>query len=154
MTGSQIQKVRNKTVKESILSEWQSRYSRNLWSSSYAWNMYNYLDISINSWKSEINFDYKLKSESETWINNKFEDRFEISSIKNWETDANDITIRYYPYQISCERWDNSDNWDLNTWSMEEILTFISRVNDNQNYCFEINKKNCRLREVKCEENE
>jgi prepilin-type N-terminal cleavage/methylation domain-containing protein len=29
-TGEQIQKVRDKTVKESILAEWQSRFSRNL----------------------------------------------------------------------------------------------------------------------------
>jgi hypothetical protein len=30
MSGDQIQKVRDKTVKESILAEMQSRYSRNL----------------------------------------------------------------------------------------------------------------------------
>jgi hypothetical protein len=30
LSGDQIQKVRNKTVKESILAEMQSRYSRNL----------------------------------------------------------------------------------------------------------------------------
>jgi hypothetical protein len=30
LSGEQIQKVKNKTVKESILAEMQSRYSRNL----------------------------------------------------------------------------------------------------------------------------
>ena len=39
LSGEQIQKVKNKTVKESILAEMQSRYSRNLWSSSFAGEM-------------------------------------------------------------------------------------------------------------------
>ena len=45
MSGSQIQKIQNKTVKESILSEWQSRYSRNLGSSSFAWEHYDSMSV-------------------------------------------------------------------------------------------------------------
>ena len=41
LSNEQIQKVKDKTVKEAILSEWQSRYSRNLWSSSIQWTIYD-----------------------------------------------------------------------------------------------------------------
>ena len=54
LSWDQIQKVRNKTVKESILAEMQSRYSRNLWSSSYAWVMYNSLDVTLSEWDNKI----------------------------------------------------------------------------------------------------
>ena len=45
LSWQQIQKVKDKTVKESILAEMQSRYSRNLWSSSIRWNMYNDMEV-------------------------------------------------------------------------------------------------------------
>ena len=58
LSGDQIQKVRDKTVKETILAEMQSRYSRNLWSSSFAWTIYDHLDITFSKWSNEITFWY------------------------------------------------------------------------------------------------
>jgi hypothetical protein len=34
---------------------------------------------------------------------------------------------------------------------MNNSLLFIARVNDSRDYCFEIQKKNCRLMEVSAE---
>ena len=45
LSGTQIQKIQDKLIKESILSELQTRYSRNLWSSSYAWIIYDHMRI-------------------------------------------------------------------------------------------------------------
>lgn len=157
-TGEQIQKVRDKTVKESILAEWQSRFSRNLWSSSYGWKMYDHLDISLASGDNKITFDYIPKNSGDTGVNNEFTDRFVISNIiinpsdtSNFSYSEN-MTFRYRPYQISCEWWDKDNKSDnINTWSMNNSLLFIARVNDSRDYCFEIQKKNCRLMEVSAE---
>ncbi len=154
-TGEQIQKVRDKTVKESILAEWQSRFSRNLWSSSYGWKMYDHLDISLASGDNKITFDYIPKISEDTGVNNEFTDRFVISNIiinpNNYDSTEN-ITFRYRPYQISCEWWNKKDDGDdIDIWIMNNSLLFIARVNDSRDYCFEIQKKNCRLMEVSAE---
>ena len=139
----QVQKVKNKTVKEAILAEMQSRYSRNLWSSSFAWIMYESMDVSF-SW-NKINFKYNGRNT--TWIENTFTDRFEIKRIipnYNEKNDSrlselDDISLKYTPYKISCEIWEEnkSDN-----------VAIIIRVNDSKDYCFEIAQKNCRLIEM------
>jgi len=152
-TGEQIQKVRDKTVKESILAERQSRFSRNLWSSSYGWKMYDHLDISLASGDNKIMFKYTPKGQSATWINNEFTDNFVINNIitnpdNSTNNSVNNITFRYRPYQISCEWWTKDDGGDINTWDMGNSLQFIVRVNDSRDYCFEIQKKNCRLMEI------
>lgn len=139
LSGSQVQKIQNKTVKESILSEWQSRYSRNLGSSSFAWEHYDTMNVEIESWSNQIKFSYSW--ENITWSEIIFTDRFEIISVSWYESS---VTIKYNPYKISCSWWD----WE----EEEEKLQFKARVNNSQDYCFEINSKNCRLMEVKCEE--
>lgn len=154
LSGEQIQKVKNKTVKESILAEMQSRYSRNLWSSSFAsWIMYDSMDVTFTSWTNEIKFEYNIKDEG--LLENIFTDRFEIKYIiRNYNyTESNlqeklseSIRLKYLPYKISCTIWEE-DEGNTN-------VVFLARVNDNKNYCFVINQKNCRLVEVsnsKCE---
>ena len=141
LSGSQVQKIQNKTVKESILSEWQSRYSRNLGSSSFAWEHYDTMNVEITSWSNQIKFIYSW--ENITWSEIIFTDRFEIINI-SWHDSP--VTIKYEPYRISC-------SW-LSWKEEEEKLQFKARVNNSQDYCFEINSKNCRLMEVKCEEDD
>ena len=144
LSGEQIQKVKDKTVKESILAEMQSRYSRNLWSSSFAGEMYDSMDVTFTSWTNEIKFKYNT-GDDEGGIENVFTDRFEIKYITNnytwWNTNPNwieDIVLTYSPYKIYCKIWE------------EEIknVIFVIRVNDNKDYCFEIDRKNCRLIEM------
>ena len=149
LSGEQIQKVRDKTVKESILAEMQSRYSRNLWSSSIARNMYDTMNISMENNGSRIDFKY-FYGDNQKW-EDYFMDRFEIKYITNnyhfvWQPGNpinGEISLKYTPYKISC---------DIGGWN--ENLVMIVRVNDHKNYCFEINQKNCRLVVVsneKCE---
>ena len=66
LSGTQIQKIQNKLIKESIISELQTRYSRNLWSSSYAWVIYDHMDITITSWENNITFNYPVTSGGKT----------------------------------------------------------------------------------------
>lgn len=156
LSWDQIQKVRDKTVKESILAEMQSRYSRNLWSSSFAWTLYKYMDVTLTSWDNRISFDYIPKNNSD-WENRTFTDKFTIERIITNSDGISEhgftesITLRYIPYQISCERWLKDNKWDISTGNMNNTLILVTRVNDSRYYCFEINKKNCRLMDVSSE---
>ena len=150
LSWEQIQKVKNKTVKESILAEMQSRYSRNLWSSSFAWLLYSTMDVTFSTWENKINFKYNARSNNDGDDNSKeytFTDRFEIKYITtNYNySDASpsstgSISVQYTPYEISCQIWSGEDSYNN--------AVIVTRVNDSKDYCFEINQKNCRLLEV------
>ncbi len=142
LSGDQIQKVRNKTVKESILAEMQSRYSRNLWSSSFAWTMYDHMNVELTKWSNEFLFSYYTWNSEEPFLTNRLVDNFDVEYITFNSEDTNpgnepNVTINYTPYKISCKIWNSQDN-----------VVIITRVNDSQDYCFEINKQNCRLIEM------
>lgn len=148
LSWDQIQKVKDKTVKESILAEMQSRYSRNLWSSSFGWTMYDTMSVNIKNGDNKFDFNYTYWNDLRQ--ENTFSDNFEIKYIVTnynfawnpWQTE-NEIKLEYNPYKIWCKVWNNNDS-----------VTIIARVNDHKNYCFDINKNNCRLVEVsseKCE---
>ena len=146
LSWEQIQKVKDKTVKESIMAEMQSRYSRNLWSSSFAWLLYSTMDVTFSTWENKIDFKYNARSNS-TGIENTFSDRFEIryittnyNYIESPKTPVENITLHYTPYQISCQIWSDEDSYNN--------AVIVTRVNDSKDYCFEINQKNCRLLEV------
>ena len=142
-SGEQIQKVKDKTVKESILAEMQSRYSRNLWSSSYAGEIYNTMEISMKTNEKNINFRY-LTGENSEIRTGFFADKFEIKRITTDPdipgADMNFIALNYSPYNISCKIWD----W---TSDFKDIYIVI-RVNDSRDYCFSIPQKNCRFFEM------
>lgn len=146
LSSDQIQKVKDKTVKESILAEMQTRYSRNLWSSSFAWVMYDTMDVTLYTEKNEIDFNYNPIGET-TGVNNAFTDNFKILGIypnyhfENKPTDESDIiNLQYTPYKLSCKIWEEDKSHDN--------VVIIIRVNDSRDYCFEIKQKNCRLIEV------
>lgn len=145
LSGDQIQKVRDKTVKETILAEMQSRYSRNLWSSSFAWTIYDHLDITFSNWSNEILFKYYTwNSEGqEPFLTNHLVDNFKIRYMSlnydfNWNPDYNEepITLRYSPYKMYCKIWKEDEN---------KNLVLVINVNNSRDYCFEIKEKNCRL---------
>jgi prepilin-type N-terminal cleavage/methylation domain-containing protein len=150
LSWEQIQKVKDKTVKESILAEMQSRYSRNLWSSSFAWMIYDTMDVTFSSWSNEIGFKYNPRNGGDS-RENTFSNSFEIKYLTtNYDYDGKpiespeNITLKYSPYQISCKIWDEKN----------KNVVILARVNDSRNYCFEISQKNCRLAEIsgsKCE---
>ena len=138
LSWDQIQKVKDKTVKESILAEMQSRYSKNLWSSSFWWTMYDYLDIELSKWDNKITFSYYTWDSQNPFLTNDLTDKFEIRYMANdydfdWNTldEADSIKLRYTPYSISCK---------ILEWEVERNnVVLITNVNDSRNYCFEIN---------------
>lgn len=142
LSAEQIQKVKDKTVKEAILAEMQTRYSRNLWSSSFAWEMYSTMEVNFQQWLNEIGFMYNTDGEE---TKNTFTNRFEIIHLGTNYTPLSEsnplenISLKYTPYKISCVIWDDSEN---------KNLVIIARINDRRNYCFEIDQKNCRLTEM------
>lgn len=151
LSGDQIQKVRDKTVKETILAEMQSRYSRNLWSSSFAWTMYDHMDVELKWWSNEFIFSYYTWESDVPFLTNSLIDNFKIRYITfNYKYEASaqpepsdSAKLRYTPYQISCEIGEAElDN---------QNIVIITRVNDSQDYCFEINKQNCRPIEISSE---
>ena len=150
LSGEQIQKVKDKTVKESILAEMQSRYSRNLWSSSFAWILYDTMDVTFLKWTGHIDFTYNAKSKNDDEKKeNIFTDKFAIKYITtNYDDDTaapeemEEIKLAYSPYQISCKIWGSEED-DSN-----KNVVMLIRVNDSRDYCFEIQKKNCRLMEM------
>lgn len=147
LSWDQIQKIKDKTVKESILAEMQSRYSRNLWSSSFAWVMYNHFDVELSTWSNEIFFSYYTWGNQEPFFTGSFVNRFEIKSIiSNYDFTDNvrqnliqTVNLYYTPYNISCRiEWEN----------LYDNIVVLTRVNDSRDYCFEIKQKNCRLIEL------
>ena len=145
LSNEQIQKVKDKTVKEAFLAEMQSRYSRNLWSSSIQWDMYSSMDVSFTTWENKIDFWYNLMNNGSK--SGSFFDKFTIEHIStNYQSATevgnshDNIKLTYSPYQISCKIWDDEENYNN--------VVMAIRVNDHKNYCFEIQQKNCRLMEM------
>ncbi len=142
LSGWQIQKIKDKSVKEAILAEMQSRYSRNLWSSSFAWKMYDHMEISFKKNANNVNFNYIAKDSETSYLVNSLVNNFTIRYLSYngyWANPKSEeeVTLKYYPYKISCE----IGNWNEN-------LIIVTKVNNSKNYCFEINQKNCRLVEI------
>lgn len=150
-----ITKVKNKTIKENLLSERQSHYSRNISTSSHYWQIYNTLEINLKKWNNSLEFKYNLKDGNKT---DTFSDRFQISNIIKWnnpttnwsnpETDwINDLTLTYTPYKINCVMQNNDKPED----ELNKII-ITTKINNRENYCFEIYEQNCKLQEISCTE--
>ena len=95
LSWDQIQKVRDKTVKESILAEMQSRYSRNLWSSSFAWTMYDHMNVELTKWSNEFLFSYYTWNSEEPFLTNRLVDNFDVEYITFNSEDTNPGNVLY-----------------------------------------------------------
>ena len=147
LSWEQIQKVKDKTVKESIIAEMQSRYSRNLWSSSFGGTMYDHLDVDFSTGSNKIEFSYYTWANDDPFLTNSLIDNFEVKYItRNYSFDwsypesIKKIKLRYSPYKIFCKIWENDES--------DKNVVIVTRVNDSRDYCFEIKQKNCRLIEL------
>lgn len=113
------------------------------------------MDIKLSSWSNEIKIWYYLWNNSEV-LSGTYTNKFLIKSIINsgfniaqpTQATIDNVTLEYNPYRIACKikNWNN----ELNK------ITLIINVNEQENadYCFEVNNKNCRLIELpisKCE---
>lgn len=152
LSGEQIDKVQNKAIKESFMSEWQSHYSRNLWSSSFANHMYEYMDVSLFWWDNQLSFHYQAKDWNAEKLSEASNDDIVFSDkfIIDWDKQ---ITIRYTPYNLKCKWGTKDEDWEFKQDMENSKLEFAIKVRDLKYYCFEINENNCRLIEIKCNEN-
>jgi len=140
MTGNQIQKLQQKSVKEALLMEYQMRYSKNLTSSFFAGTGYDQLQITITSGSNKIHFVYFLWG-TEVWSDD-FQGQFEVQSIiSGSETSSTPVVLSYAPYKISCQI--RSQSGDISE------LWLVIKMKDQQDYYFTISRGNCRLREIK-----
>jgi prepilin-type N-terminal cleavage/methylation domain-containing protein len=147
LSWDQIQKVKDKTVKESILAEMQSRYSRNLWSSSFGGTIYDHLDVEFSTESNKIEFSYYTWTSNNPFLTNSLINNFEVKYMTTnydfkWNSlnTVDNIKLRYNPYKISCKIWEKDE-------SAKNVI-IVTRVNDSRDYCFEIKQENCRLIEV------
>ncbi len=149
LSWDHIQKIKDKSVKESIIAEWQSRYSRNLWSSSFAWTLYDKMEINLTTGSNLFNFVYFPRNgEDNEQKESPFTDNFEVKYLttgfddNSWNSSwLTNVTLQYEPYRIYCNiLWEDEN-------PINDVILII-RVNDSRNYCFEIQNKNCRLVEM------
>lgn len=148
LSWDQIQKIKNKAIKESILAQWQSHYSRNLWSSSFAWTIYDTMEVSLEKGSNQVNFVYIPRDDDNEQKETQFTDKFELRYITTnyFDEVANPewltgISLQYKPYQIYCHIWWDDEN-------SADNLVLVMRIDNNRDYCFEIQRQNCRLVEI------
>jgi len=159
LSGTQLQNLQQKTIKEKILSTYQTHYSRNLTSSFFAGLRYEKMYLTLEEGENVLTFGF---TETDTEGTNSnilsekitFRERFVIENIFTDPYIVNDptnlkpkgkITITYTPYQISCMIGEDPEE------DIEDVV-IITRIRGMNNYCFAINAKSCRMREVKCRE--
>lgn len=152
LSGDMVNKVKNKTIKENILAERQSHYSRNISTSTYKNKIYNNLEINIATWNS-IKFTYSWNEINSEDI---FTDKFQITNIIiNWNQNntTRELNLRLSPYKINCNIVDNQPIEEVqpNDENQNNTISILTKINDMENYCFEIFEENCRLREVSCD---
>jgi len=143
LTGNQLQRLQRKVIKESMLSEYQQRYSKNLTSSSFAAKQYDELHILFTKGSNTISFSY-LQSE-QTYRSAHHQDDFQIISIitnpdakgQNY-TSAEQVTLKLKPYEISCDIGEGIS-----------ALGFIIRIRDQKDYYLSLSSNTCRLKEVR-----
>ncbi len=101
------------------------------------------MDIELSWWSNEIKVWYYLWDNTDTELfSGTFTNRFSIEGI-TWDDAAlNNVKLEYTPYRIACKIKNNGTEY--------KKITVKIKVNDqeNGNYCFEVNKNNCRLIEI------
>ncbi|MDR2416102.1 MAG: type II secretion system GspH family protein [Candidatus Peribacteria bacterium] len=149
LTGTQLQKLQRKTAKETLLTAYHNRYSKNLTSSFFAGEKYEKMQITFKTGANVIQVDYFTGGQVS--FTNNFQGDFQIENIITnpyaqgenvHSTDTISLTLQ--PYEIPCSLGDN-----LQEDNLQEIILII-QMKKQKNYCFTISSKSCRMREVVC----
>jgi prepilin-type N-terminal cleavage/methylation domain-containing protein len=144
LTGTQLQKLQRKTVKDSLLTEYQNRYSKNLTSSVFAGKRYGQMIITFTQGSNEMKFAYL--TENTPIFTDTFLGDFQVASIiTNPNTLGNaqltdTIDLKLQPYEIPC----------IIGEGLDEVVLIIT-MKQQKKYAFSISNKSCRMREVKCD---
>jgi len=145
-SGEQISRLQWKTVKDNISATYQDHYSQNLTSSSYAGKNYESMQLRLTTDEDRLKYHY-LGNNGDSLFEETFTDRFVVSQlISDIEglspTAFSEVNISYSPYEISCHIG--------NSEASIEKIGIVFEIKEQKKYCFVIESKNCRLREVDC----
>jgi type II secretory pathway pseudopilin PulG len=144
LTGTQLQKLQRKTEKESLLTAYHNRYSKNLTSSFFAGEKYEKMQITFTSGDNTIRVDYFTGEQA--FFTENFQEDFQIERIitnpnapgENIRS-SDTVNLTLQPYEIPCTLGEE----------LQEIILVI-KMRKQKNYCFSIPSKSCRMREVAC----
>lgn len=143
LTGNQVQKLQQKTVKEQILSEYLIHYSKNLTSSIYGGSGYDTLKVSFQSGDNTIIFDYLQENGSSVMSESIIGDFVWEKIISHPDSSTTPalpkVDIVMTPYEIACTIGETFDQ-----------IVLIAKIKDQEHACFEIKPKSCRMREIAC----
>ena len=165
LSGTQLQNLQQKVVKERILSTYQSYYSKNLTSSYFAGSRYETMHLFLEQEGNAFTFNFIPAESNDNDIKGNFDlanekmifsDRFVIENILTNPRDLDPtklapkqrLTITYNPYEISCtiRAEETAESREV---KIEDIV-LITKIREMKTYCFMISTKSCRMKEVAC----
>lgn len=153
ITGDQLHKLQQKTVKESLLAEYQTHYTKNLTSSRYAGQVYTGMTITFSSGANQISFNY-YNGVPTPYHTETFSDSFEIQKIYTNPDGQQDnlypvstLNLHFTPYQGNCKILNNDGQ------EIQKNIAFVLKIKEMKDYCFSISPQMCRMVEVPCEAN-
>jgi type II secretory pathway pseudopilin PulG len=147
LTGSQLQKLQRKTEKDTLLTAYQNRYSKNLTSSLFLGTTYAMMQMTFATGANNIAIAY-FTGEEQPFFTDSIQGDFQIEQIitnpnvvGNVQT-TDTLTLTLKPYEIPCTLENKGNN-------LPEIILII-KMKKQKKYCFSISHKSCRMREVVC----
>ena len=106
------------------------------------------MEVSLEKGSNQVNFVYIPRDDDNEQKETQFTDKFELRYITTnyFDEVANPewltgISLQYKPYQIYCHIWWDDEN-------SADNLVLVMRIDNNRDYCFEIQRQNCRLVEI------
>jgi prepilin-type N-terminal cleavage/methylation domain-containing protein len=144
LTGTQLQKLQQKTVKDTLLTAYQNRYSKNLTSSFFAGERYKKMTITFTSGSNEVQFAYFTGESTDAYFSDTFQGDFEVVGISNGSDVQfqNEVRLDFQPYEIPCT---------INSGDNRNEAILLITMKQQKEYAFSISSKSCRMREIKSE---
>lgn len=141
-SNGQLQEIQTKTVKEDLLSTYQSYYLKNLFTSVYHNQKYSHLNIEFSPDENQISFSFSGgKNEEDNTEIYKPDFTMKTATI-SWTDNSSWFTVQLTPYTLWCVF-----SGDIKTWS-----AFVTvEMQNEKKYCFEISTQTCRIKEKACE---
>ena len=144
LSGAQLQKLQYETLKQHILSEYQSRYSKNLTSSFHTNQRYDTMQMVLKAGESWIRFEYFTGEQTPYWTE-RIQGDFVIEHIftdpDNYAAPSpvTQLTWIFKPYEIACALKSVDNGNDIHK------IILLTRLKEKKYYCFSIHANMCRM---------
>jgi len=154
-SNGQLQEIQTKTVKEDLLSTYQSYYLKNLFTSVYHNQKYSHLNITFSPDENQISFSFLPVSQSNesdsSSLTEMYKSDFDLVSANiSGTNDFSWFTLQLTPYTLWCSfTGENADETPADSF---DVAKFILQNQNKKKYCFEISTQTCRIKEKACEE--